>query len=86
MTAPLLQHTLKRKLHKLQQMIAAPQKLARHEERLHDLRVGLKEWRAALRLLQGAAPDFPAMEVSERFKPVFHTAGSVRFWQLQRIF
>jgi len=86
MTAPLLQHTLKKKLHKLQQMVAAPQKLARHEERLHDLRVGLKEWRAALRLLQGMAPDFPAMEVSERFRPVFHSAGGVRFWQLQRSF
>jgi CHAD domain-containing protein len=83
---PPLQHVLKKKLHTLRQMVAAPQKLARHEERLHDLRVGLKEWRAALRLLQGMAPDFPAMEISERFKPVFHTAGGVRFWQLQRIF
>ena len=86
MAAPLLHHTLKRKLHKLQEMIAAPQKLARHEERLHDLRVSLKEWRAALRLLQGTAPDFPAMEISERFRPVFHSAGGVRFWQLQRSF
>ena len=86
MTAPLLQHTLKKKLHRLQRMIAAPQKLARHEERLHNLRVGLKEWRAALCLLQGMAPDFPATDVSERFRPVFHSAGGVRFWQLQRSF
>jgi CHAD domain-containing protein len=86
MTAPLLHQVLKKKLHTLRRMVAAPQKLARHEERLHDLRVRLKEWRAALRLLQGMAPDFPATEISERFRPVFHTAGGVRFWQLQRSF
>jgi CHAD domain-containing protein len=86
MTIPPLQHVLKKKLHTLQRMVAAPEKLAHHEERLHELRVRLKEWRAALRLLQGTTPDFPAMEISERFRAVFHSAGGVRFWQLQRSF
>jgi CHAD domain len=86
MTAPRIQHVLKKKMHTLRRMVAAPQKLARHEERLHELRVRLKEWRAALCLLQGIAPDFPAMEISEHFRPIFRTAGGVRFWQLQRSF
>jgi CHAD domain-containing protein len=77
---------LKNKLHKLRRMIAAPQMLSSNEEGLHRLRVGLKEWRAALRLVQGIDPEFPCAETSERFRPVFDTAGRMRFWQLQRRF
>ncbi len=86
MTAPSLHIVLKNKLHKLRRMAAAPRMLTSDEEGLHRLRVGLKEWRAALRLAQGIDPEFPYAEVSERFRPVFDTAGRVRFWQLQRRF
>jgi len=86
MTASSLHIVLKNKLHKLQQMIAASRMLSSDEEGLHRLRVGLKEWRAALRLAQGVDPGFPCAEISGLFLPVFDTAGRVRFWQLQRRF
>jgi len=86
MTAPSLHIVLKNKLHKLRRMVAAPRMLTSDEEGLHRLRVGLKEWRAALRLAQGVDPGFPCAEISDLFRPVFDTAGRMRFWQLQRRF
>lgn len=86
MKAAPLHGVLKNKLRKLRRMVAAPRMLTSDEEGLHRLRVGLKEWRGALRLAQGADPGFPCAEISNLFKPVFDTAGAVRFWQLQRRF
>lgn len=86
MQAAPLHSVLKNKLHKLRRMVAAPRMLTSDEEEVHRLRVGLKEWRGALRLAQGMDPGFPSAEISNLFKPVFETAGRVRFWQLQRRF
>lgn len=81
-----LQHQMKKKLHRLRDRIAQPENVTRHAEELHGLRVGLKEWRAALRLLHGVDAGFPLAQVQARFKPVFAAAGELRFWQLQRGF
>jgi len=86
MKAAPLHSILKNKLRKLRRMVAARRMLISDEEGLHRLRVGLKEWRGALRLAQGVDPGFPCAEISDLFKPVFDTAGRVRFWQLQRRF
>jgi CHAD domain-containing protein len=81
-----LQRVLKERLQRLQELVAVPQTVIRRTESVHRLRVDLKEWHAALHLLRGVDPDFPCTEYGERFKPVFHLAGRVRFWQLQRSF
>jgi len=86
MAASSLYRELKKKLRLLQDRLASPVNVTRHQEELHDLRVGLKEWRAALHLLHGVDADFPHTEIHERFKPLFAAAGDLRFWQLQRGF
>ncbi len=86
MAAPALHRALKRKLRKLRQLISDPGDIIRRKHTIHRLRVQLKEWRAALRLLHSINPNFPQVFISQDFKPVFAAAGHVRFWQLQRSF
>lgn len=86
MAASPLCRELRKKLRLLHFRLAYPEKVTRRQEALHDLRVELKEWRAALQLLHGVDPDFPHAEIQERFKPLFAAAGDLRFWQLQRGF
>lgn len=84
MAEPALPHQLKKRLHKLRERLAQPENVIRDGEKLHALRVALKEWRAALRLLHGVEASFPLLEIQARFKPVFAAAGELRFWELQR--
>jgi len=86
MAEPALQHQMKKRLHKLRDKLSQPENVVRHGEKLHALRVALKEWRAALRLLHGVDATFPLVEIQARFKPVFAAAGELRFWELQRGF
>lgn len=86
MATSALHRALKKKLRKLRKLISDPGDIIRHKHKVHQLRVQLKKWRAALHLLQGVDPNFPRVVISQDFKPVFAAAGRVRFWQLQRNF
>ena len=84
-TSP-FQSIFKKRLGRLRQLMAAPEKMTRQHERLHSLRIELKKWRAGLRLLRNVDPAFPYPEIYEPFKTLFAAAGQLRFWQLQRLF
>ena len=84
MAASPILHLFKKRLCRLRRNLVAPEKLTRQKERLHQLRVEMKKWRAGLRLLRIVDPAFPYPEVYEPFKILFSDAGQLRFWQLQR--
>jgi len=84
MATPVLHRVLKKKLRKLRKLISDPDNAIRRKHNVHHLRVLLKQWRAALRLLQAIDSNFPGDAISREFNPVFVAAGRVRFWQLQR--
>lgn len=86
MATPVLHRALRKKLRKLRKLISDPDNVIRRKHNVHHLRVRLKQWRAALRLLQAIDSDFPGDAISREFNPVFVAAGRVRFWQLQRSF
>lgn len=81
--SPILQ-IFKKQLRRLRRILVAPEKLTRQKERLHQLRVEIKKWRAGLHLLRVVDPAFPYPEVYKPFKILFSDAGQLRFWQLQR--
>ncbi|MBK8921654.1 MAG: CHAD domain-containing protein [Saprospirales bacterium] len=86
MARALFLRILKKRLRRIRQTAARPDRLCRDSRALHTFRVALKRWRAQLRLLRAVDPAFPYQEVYEPFKAIFSTAGDIRFWQLQGIF
>lgn len=85
MAASPLQSIFRKRLGRLRQLLAAPERMMREKEQLHRLRVELKKWRAGLRLLRSVDPSFPYPEMYGPFKTLFAVAGRLRFWQLQQL-
>jgi hypothetical protein len=67
----------------LQDRLASPAKVTRRQEELHDLRVGLKEWRRHCTCCRADA-DFPQTETTNGSSP-FAAAGDMRFWQCSAV-